>query len=113
MADCNNYLAYIFLQADKTDTSIRSASGLLLKNNARYEYGKIPVESFTYIKEAAFHGLRDEEPLIRSIAGNIITSIILRGGVLGWPDALPRLMQLLDESDSRLNEVRRWFWKQS
>lgn len=58
-----------------------------------------------YVKEASFHGLSDGETLIRSIAGNIITSIIYRGGIMAWPEALPRLMRLLDESNDRTNEV--------
>lgn len=103
--DCNNYLAHIFLQVGAADTSIRSAAGLLLKNNVRFEYGKIPSESLEYVKEASFHGLQDVEPLIRSIAGNIITSIIYRGGIMSWPEALPRLMQLLDDPNDQLNEV--------
>lgn len=102
--DCNNYLAYIFLQPGATETSIRSAAGLLLKNNVRYEYPNIPPDSLQHVKGAAFQGLRDPEPLVRSIAGNIITSIIYRGGVMSWPDALPSLLQLLDDSDEQLAE---------
>ncbi|BFZ54125.1 hypothetical protein PYCC9005_001157 [Savitreella phatthalungensis] len=100
--DCNNYLAYIFLQPGATETSIRSAAGLLLKNNVRFEYPTISPDSLAYVQEASFQGLRDDEHLIRSIAGNIITSIIYRGGVRSWPDALPYLMQLLDDADDRL-----------
>lgn len=103
--DCNCYLAYIFLQEGASDNSVRSAAGLLLKNNVRFEYGQIPPESLQYLKEASFHGLRDTETLIRSIAGNIITSIIYRGGVMSWPEALPRLMQMLDDPNDQVNEV--------
>ena len=60
-----------------------------------------------YLKEASFHGLSASEPLIRSIAGNIITSIIYRGGVMSWPEALPRLMQLLEDPNDNVKEVGR------
>lgn len=98
-------MAYIFLQSGASDASVRSSAGLTLKNSVRFEYGKIPVASLEYIKAASFHGLRDSEDLIRSIAGNIITSIIYRGGLMSWPEALPRLMQLLDDPNDQVHEV--------
>jgi len=93
------------LQAGGPDDTVRSAAGLLLKNNVRFEYGKIPEASLQYLKEASFHGLRDTTDLIRSISGNIITSLIIRGGLLSWTEALPRLMTLLEDPDEKLSEV--------
>ncbi|ORY86089.1 armadillo-type protein [Protomyces lactucae-debilis] len=97
--DYNNYLAHIFLHPGAAETSLRSAAGLLLKNIVRFEYPEIPPPSLAYIKETAFAGLNDGEALIRSISGNLITATIHRGGIREWPEALPRLMQLLDDSN--------------
>lgn len=103
--DYNNYLAHIFFHPGATETSLRSAAGLVLKNRVRFEYPEISLTSLAYIKEAAFVALSDTEALIRSIAGNLITAIIHRGGLMEWPEALPRLMQLLDDSQEMTCEV--------
>lgn len=94
--DFNKYLASIFIEADKSDISVRSAAGLLLKNNINMFFSQISNDVLIYLKEASISGLSDTQQLIRSISGNLITTIIKKGGIMNSPDILPKLMQMLE-----------------
>ncbi|EMR10996.1 hypothetical protein PNEG_00598 [Pneumocystis murina B123] len=102
--DFNKYLANIFLEANKSDISIRSTAGLLLKNNINMFFSQISNDVLMYLKEASFNGLSDSQQLIRSIAGNLITTIIRKGGIINCPEILPKLMQMLESPDISTQE---------
>ncbi|KAK0392091.1 hypothetical protein NLU13_1589 [Sarocladium strictum] len=102
--DFNNYLAFIFssaqppsgLQCSEQDYHlVRSAAGIMLKNNVRNEWKSISEESLRLIKLAVPMGLQDKNSQIRNFAGNVATEIIRKGGLLGWPDLLPQLLDLI------------------
>ncbi|KTW31717.1 uncharacterized protein T551_00978 [Pneumocystis jirovecii RU7] len=97
--DFNKYLASIFIEADKLDISIRSAAGLLLKNNISMFFPQISDDVLIYLKEASISGLSDTQQLIRSISGNLITTIIKKGGIMNCTEILPKLMQMLESPD--------------
>ena len=108
--DINNYLSYIFsssqppegLQYNDQDFHlVRSAAGIMLKNNVRKEWKSIPEESLQYIKLAVPIGLQDKNSQIRNFAGNIATEIIQRGGLLGWPELLPQLLEIISNSSGQ------------
>merc|ERR1712000_296807 len=78
--DFNNYLAYIFssaqppqgLQCSEQDYHlVRSAAGIMLKNNVRNEWKSIPEESLSLVKMAIPLGLQDKNSQIRNFAGNV------------------------------------------
>ncbi|ODQ54556.1 karyopherin Kap104 [Saitoella complicata NRRL Y-17804] len=104
LPDLNNYLAYILVRSTDQEIPVRSAAGLLLKNNARLYYHDIAEPVLNFVKEAVLNGLADDQHLIRSIAGNVITTIVSRGGVIAWPEVLPRLMDMLDNSTGATQE---------
>ncbi|CAG8510126.1 25561_t:CDS:10 [Gigaspora rosea] len=41
----------------------------------------------------------DPDVMVRGIIGNVITTIVTRGGLADWPQVLPSLMELLDSPD--------------
>ena len=101
--DITNYLTYIFsngqlLQTLNLDTVnlnlVRSSAALSLKNNIKACYKDIPEPSHAYIRAAVLECLQDPNPQIRSFAGTVITETVQRGGVLGWPELLPKLFSI-------------------
>ncbi|KAI5458433.1 armadillo-type protein [Mariannaea sp. PMI_226] len=110
--DVNNYLAYLFsstqapdgLQFSEQDYHlVRSAAGIMLKNNARSDWKSIPDSSLQLIKLAIPMCLQDKNSQIRSFAGNIATEVIRRGGLLGWPELLPQLLDMISNASSQVS----------
>ena len=102
--DINNYLAYLFSSSDpppglsyKPDEyhAVRAAAALMLKNNIRTGYKLIPPESVALVRSSIPIALQDKNQSIRSYAGNVITEIIQKGGIMGWPQILPELLALV------------------
>ncbi|KAL6879751.1 armadillo-type protein [Trichoderma longibrachiatum] len=110
--DINNYLAYILssseppegLQVNEKDYHlVRSAAGVMLKNNVKSDWKSIPEASLQLIKLAVPMGLQDKNSQIRNLAGNIATEVIRRGGLMGWPDLLPQLLEMIGNSSGQFS----------
>ena len=87
------------------DVPVRSAAGLLLKNDIRINAEALSSQILAYIKESVIRGLGDQVNLCRSICGTVITTILLKGGIMGWPEIIPRLMEMLeDDKDQALQD---------
>ena len=102
--DINNYLTYLFSSSQAPPGlsytpdeyhAVRAAAALMLKNNIRTGYKSIPSESVALVRSSIPVALQDKNQSIRSYAGNIITEIIQKGGILGWPQILPELLALI------------------
>ncbi|KAJ5054573.1 uncharacterized protein L3040_000843 [Drepanopeziza brunnea f. sp. 'multigermtubi'] len=102
--DINNYLTYLFSSAQAPPGlayspedyhAVRSAAAVMLKNNIRTGYKAISQESLALVRQSVPLALQDKNPSIRNYAGNIITEIISKGGILGWPQLLPELLALI------------------
>ncbi|KAK3308234.1 armadillo-type protein [Chaetomium strumarium] len=110
--DINNYLAYIFsstqppagvsLSANDWHL-VRSAAAIMLKNNVKSDYKKIPETSITLIKLAVPMGIQDQNSQIRNYAGNIATEMIRRGGLYSWPELLQDLLKLLSNETGQVS----------
>ncbi|RKP25434.1 importin beta-2, partial [Syncephalis pseudoplumigaleata] len=94
--DYNNYLIYILSQMPHEDVSIRAIAGLVLKNNIRTHYEQIQPMVLEYVKHHCLQSISDADPMVRSTAGIIVTTLVARAGLASWPQVLPRLMELLD-----------------
>ena len=101
--DFTNYLTYIFshgklvqslnLTSDNLSV-VRSSAALSLKNTIRTSYKAMPEVNRAYTRSSVLACLEDPVSQIRSFAGTVITEIIQRGGVLGWPELLPELLTI-------------------
>ncbi|KAK3325391.1 armadillo-type protein [Apodospora peruviana] len=114
--DINNYLALIFsspapsagLDFSANDWHlVRSAAGIMLKNNVKQHFKEIPAPSLVLIKMAIPLGIRDPNSQIRNYAGNIATELIRRGGLYNWQEFLPELLAMIgNESGQVSNEAQ-------
>ena len=88
-----------------SDEPTRSLSGLILKNNIKMHYDKLPPEVLNFIRQACLGSIGDPSPLIRATIGILITTMVARGGLENWRELLPNLCQLLDSDDYNVCEV--------
>ena len=98
------YLAFIFAYATDQTVDTRSTAGLVLKNNLR-QWVNVSSHQLEYIKEAAENALVDQNELIRTVAGTIITTIVAMKGIIHWPGILQRYMELAENQDPVIQEV--------
>lgn len=110
--DINNYLIYLFsctsppagLQCTVEDLHlIRSAAAIMLKNNVKTGYKQISEASLTPIKRGIAMILEDKNSQMRNYAGNIATEMIRRGGLLSWPELLPKLLDMIGNENGQVS----------
>lgn len=106
--DINNYLVYLCVTQNSTTGlppdayhAARSAAAIMLKNNVKSSYKQLPDQSKTYIKSHILLGLQDRNTQIRNYAGNVVTEIVRQGGILGWPQVLPDLVNMISNEASQ------------
>ncbi|KAK4422690.1 Transportin-1 [Sesamum alatum] len=97
--DFNNYLAFIFAQAEGISVEVRQAAGLLLKNNIRSAFKTMPPANQQYIKSELLPCMGAADRQIRSTAGTIISTFVQIEGIVGWPELLHALVKCLDSND--------------
>src|SRR5277367_3390604 len=111
--DINNYLTYLFSTSQPPEGlsytaedyyAVRSAAAIMLKNNIRTGYRAIPESSLAFIRTSIPLGLQDKNPQIRNVAGNVVTEIIRSGGLLGWPQLLPELLDLISNTSGNVTQ---------
>ena len=81
-------------------TSVRAVAGLMLKNNVLKNFSAIPLANMQYVKALCLQSINDREFLVRGAVGIVITTILSLNGIEKWPEALARLMELLDSNDA-------------
>ncbi|KAL8715531.1 MAG: hypothetical protein Q9220_000867 [cf. Caloplaca sp. 1 TL-2023] len=98
-----NYLAYILsngpLLHDLGYTSsdiqlVRSAAAINLKNTIKTYYRNCPETTLAFVRSSVLSPLEDPSTQIRNFAGSVISEIVQKGGVLSWPELLPKLLAL-------------------
>lgn len=100
--DYNSYLVYILTQMPQEDQYVRSVAGLTLKNNIRSYYNTIPPQVLEYVKECCLQHIGD--PHTGKAIGIVISSIMDRGQVHNWLQALQVLMEKLDDPNPAMVE---------
>lgn len=83
----------------------RSVSGLILKNSIRLTWVQLPEALQNYVKRTTLSAISDPQPLIRATVGIIITTIVIFGGFAQWPELIPTLCTLLDDTSVDTQEV--------
>jgi transportin-1 len=110
--DIDKYLAYIFSSTQPPPVvnmepthyfQARAAAAVMLKNDIRTSYKTMPESSKTYIRSIILVGLQDSSSQMRGYAGNVITEIIRQGGLLGWPQVLSDLINLVSNTDGNVS----------
>jgi hypothetical protein len=105
LPDYTNYLVFIFAYATDQTTDLRSTAGLVLKNNLRLYFQDVTPAVLSYVKTGAEKALVDQDALIRSVSGTIITTVVTRGGIVNWPEILSKYMEMAENPNPALQEV--------
>ncbi|KAK9464862.1 armadillo-type protein [Lipomyces arxii] len=105
--DLTNYLANIFAYpTTDADIDIRASAGLMLKNSIFLDFERIQYNPHTvsYVKDCILLGLTQPVAILRNISGSILSAFVLRGGFKLWPDVLPKLLAIAEQSDDALQD---------
>lgn len=84
---------------------VRSVAGLILKNNVKFTWHKLPIESQEFIKMILVDGISDPAAMVRSTTGTVVVSILEECGPENWPLALSKLMAAIDSNNPQEQEV--------
>lgn len=104
--DFNNYLAFVFTKMKNESEPTRAVAGLVLKNNVRLYYDKFPEDTKAFVRQESLSVVTDDSPIIRATAGTLVSTIALCGQLVKWPELLPTLCGLIDNSEQSACEVR-------
>lgn len=110
--DIDKYLAYVFsnnqpppavnmVAADYFEA--RAAAAVMLKNDVKTTYKTMPDSTKDYIRSVILVGLQDQSSQIRGYAGNVITEIVRQGGIMGWPQILSELINMVSNTDGNVS----------
>lgn len=104
LTDLNNYLIYILVRGNTETESVRSLSGLIVKNNITNSEGELPLE---YIKQEClnFIGMGNAHRTIQNITGILITTIATKYKLNKWPNLIPTLSYLIESNNPVVNEA--------
>lgn len=75
----------------------------MLKNVIRSNYQSLDDTNKTFIQSNIISGLQDTTPQLRNLTGNVITELVRRGGLHAWPQALPQLVEIIEDKSGRFS----------
>jgi transportin-1 len=81
----------------------RATAAIMLKNDVKAAYKTMPDTTKEYIKSTIIHGLQDSMPVMRSLAGNVMTEIVRQGGIMGWPQVLSELISMVSNTSGNVS----------
>ena len=105
--DINNYLIYLFSSSEVPPSIqlsaieyqlVRVLAAVTLKNHIKTGYKTIDPTSLALIRSSVPLALHDPNQQIRNHAGNVITELVARGGLLSWPEILPHLIEVVSNT---------------
>lgn len=82
-------------------------AGLLLKNTLRLRLAEVPPDVVEFVKRNIFNSIGDPVQMIRGTVSTVIDTLVVELGPAAWPEALSRLMELVDSPDQSTQEVSR------
>lgn len=97
--DYPNYLAYILTQLTSEEVTVRSVSGLILKNHLSQNSSQIPQESLEYVKAVIIPALSLPEDILRRTATQVIAMLMAVVQPANWLEGLSKLMQYMDSTN--------------
>ncbi|KAF2124803.1 ARM repeat-containing protein [Dothidotthia symphoricarpi CBS 119687] len=110
--DIDKYLAYVFSSSQPPPavsmdaahyTHARAAAAIMLKNDVKTSYKSMPESTQAYIRSIILVGLQDPSAQMRGYAGNVITEIVRQGGIMGWPQILSDLINMISNADGNVS----------
>lgn len=110
--DIDKYLAYIFSNSQPPPAvnmeashyfQARAAAAVMLKNDVKGGYKAMPESTKDYIRSTIVVGLQDSSSQIRSYAGNVITEVVRQGGIMGWPQILSELLNMVSNTTGNVS----------
>lgn len=110
--DIDKYLAYVFSSSQPPPavnmdaahyTQARAAAAIMLKNDVRTSYKTMSDTTKAYIRSIIVVGLQDPNAQMRGYAGNVITEIVRQGGIMGWPQILSDLINMISNADGTIS----------
>ena len=94
-----NYLSLILSLASDVTTEVRQIAGLTLKSHLRANFPRIPMSNIEYCKGNLLTAFYDQEESIRKTVSNVISTVIVKGGLNLWPDIIEFLVNNLAYND--------------
>lgn len=88
------------------ETTVRSVSGLILKNHLSQMGDQIPLDSLSYVKSVMIPALGLQQDILRRTATQVIAMMMTILQPANWLDGLSSLMQLIESSNIDEVEVR-------
>lgn len=110
--DFDKYLAYLFSSSqppsgvDMDGTlyfQARAAAAIMLKNDVKTSLKAMDETTKSYIKEIIMVGLQDSNKQMRLYAGNVITEVVRQGGIMGWPQILSDLINIISNANGNVS----------
>jgi transportin-1 len=111
--DIDKYLAYVFTNSQPPPAvnldpnhyfQARAAAAIMLKNDVKTSYKTMPDTTKAYIKSTILLGLQDSTSQMRGYAGNVITEIVRQGSIMGWPQVLSDLIDMVSNTSGNVAE---------
>lgn len=97
--DLVNYLVFMLVEYDSSE-SVKATAGLWLKNVLIFDWSKLTPAAVEYVKSNILRGLQSDVPLIRNTSSIVITTLLSKAGLSGWPELLPELVSAIDQSEA-------------
>ncbi|EDQ91738.1 uncharacterized protein MONBRDRAFT_17564 [Monosiga brevicollis MX1] len=97
--EVNIYLCHILVNEVSVGPNTRSMAAILLKNNVRWNIDKLSFPIVQYLKNEAVRALADPSQLVRKVAATLVSTLVVRLGLKHWPEAIPTLLHLMQNSD--------------
>lgn len=99
------FLCHIFVRSNAAET-VRLRAGLALKNSVVQQLAAFPPLVLEYVKGTLWDGLSDSSASVRNTAASVLDWLLRCIGPSNWPEAVLRLMQLMESDNLQAREVR-------
>ena len=100
-----NYMAYIFGMLDDGNFELRQLAGLALKYQIEVKFAYMHAHALEYCKKMIMNAYMSQAKVVRQTAWNVISLIILKGGINAWPDILEFLTGQISSTDDEIIET--------
>ncbi|XP_024516729.1 transportin-1 isoform X2 [Selaginella moellendorffii] len=97
--DFNNYLVFILCRSEGQSVVVRQSAGLLLKNNLKSSYKRLPGVYQQYIKSELLPRLGSPNRELRATVGTVVSVIIQEGQLQTWPELFQGILECLESND--------------